>query len=205
MSQQCTATSKQTGNQCRNTAVPGLTVCRIHGGSTARAKAAAARNLETQRARDAANQLGLPLSVSPQQALLDEVQRAAGMVAYYGQKVAELAEDDPNKLVHGVTKVEQREGFQAGTVRVAEPAVNVWLKLWNEERDRLARAASAALKAGIEERRVQLAEAQGALIADVIRRILGRLNLNHDQITLVGTVVPEELRALTATAEGNQL
>lgn len=198
MSEQCTATSKQTGNQCRNTAVPGLKVCRIHGGSTARAKAAAARNLETQRARDAANQLGIPLDVSPQQALLDEVQRAAGMVAYYGQKVAEIAEQDANRLVNGVTRVEQREGFQAGTTKTVEATTSVWLRLWNEERDRLTRVAAAALKAGIEERRVQLAEAQGALIADVIRRILNRLNLTPDQFTLVGTVVPEELRALTA-------
>lgn len=198
MPEQCTATSKQSGNQCRNTAVPGLKVCRIHGGSTARAKAAAARNIETQRARDAANQLGIPLNVSPQQALLDEVQRAAGMVAYYGQKVAEIADQDANRLVNGVTKVEQREGFQAGTTKTVEATTSVWLRLWNEERDRLTRVAAAALKAGIEERRVQLAEAQGALIADVIRRILNRLNLTPDQLTLVSTVVPEELRALTA-------
>ena len=199
-SKRCSATSKQTGQQCGNWAIPGLEVCRIHGGATKRAKAKAGRVLETAAAAQAAQQLGLKLDTTPQQALLDEVQRAAGMVAYYGQRVAEIAEEDPNKLVHGVTRVEQREGFQAGTVRVAEPAVNVWLKLWNEERDRLARAAAAAIKAGIEERRVQLAEAQGALIADAIRRILNRLNLTPEQLTLVGTVVPEELRALAAGA-----
>ena len=198
MSEQCTATSKQTGNQCRNTAIPGLTVCRIHGGSTARAKAAAARNVETQRARDAANQLGIPLEVSPQQALLDEVQRAAGMVAYYGQRVTEIAEQDTNRLVNGVTKVEQRDGAQSQTSKTVEATTNVWLQLWNEERDRLARVANLAIRAGIEERRVQLAESQGALIADVIRRILGRLNLTPDQYDLVGEVVPQELRALTA-------
>ena len=197
-SKRCSATSKQTGQQCGNWAIPGLEVCRIHGGATKRAKGKASRVLETTAAAQATQQLGLKIDTTPQQALLDEVQRAAGMVAYYGQRVAELAEEDPNKLVHGVTRIEQREGFQAGTVRVAEPAVNVWLKLWNEERDRLTRVAAAAIKAGIEERRVQLAEQQGALIADAIRRILDRLNLTPEQLTLVGTVVPEELRALTA-------
>ena len=201
MSEQCTATSKQSGSQCRNTAVPGLKVCRIHGGSTARAKAAAARNVETQRARDAANQLGITINVSPQQALLDEVQRAAGMVAYYGARVAEVAEDS-NKLVHGITRVEEREGFQAGRLRVAEPAVNMWVKLWNEERDRLTRAAAAAIRAGIEERRVALAEQHGQAIAAAIHRILDRLDLDARQRTLVGQVVPDELRAITAAAEG---
>ena len=145
-----------------------------------------------------ATQLGLKIDTSPQQALLDEVQRAAGMVAYYGAQVERIAEQDPNRLVNGVTRVETREGFQAGKVSTAEAIPSVWLRLWNEERDRLARVAAAAMKAGIEERRVQLAEAQGALIADVIRRILGRLNLSSDQQALVGEVVPQELRALTA-------
>ena len=89
--------------------------------------------------------------------------------------------------------------------RVAEPAVNVWLKLWNEERDRLARAAAAAIKAGIEERRVALAEQHGQAIAAAIHRILDRLDLDARQRTLVGQVVPDELRAITAAAEGTQL
>ena len=197
----CTATNRS-GTPCKRAAVPGATVCRMHGGASPQVKAAAQRRLEYATAQQAAAQLGLKIDTSPQQALLDEVQRAAGMVAYYGQRVAELADQDPNRLVNGVTRVEQREGFQAGTTKTVEATTNVWLRLWNEERDRLTRVAAAALKAGIEERRVQLAEAQGALIADVIRRILGRLNLTHDQQALVGEVVPQELRALTAAAEG---
>lgn len=197
-SKRCSATSKQTGQQCGNWATPGLEVCRIHGGATKRAKAKASRVLETTAAIQATQQLGLKLDTTPQQALLDEVQRAAGMVAYYGQRVAEIADQDHTRLVNGITKVEQREGFQAGTTKTVEAATNVWLRLWNEERDRLTRVAAAAIKAGIEERRVQLAEQQGALIADAIRRILNRLNLTPEQLTLVGTVVPEELRALTA-------
>lgn len=192
----CTATNRA-GRQCGRPPIPGGTVCHLHGGAAPQVAAAAQRRLAEAQARDLAKRLALPLHTSPQQALLDEVQRAAGMVAYYGARVAELGEQDPNKLVHGVTRIEQREGFQAGTVRVAEPAVNMWLHLWNEERDRLTRAAAAAVRAGVEERRVLLAEQQGHLIADVIRRILGRLDLNDHQRTLIGTVVPDELRAIS--------
>lgn len=72
------------------------------------------------------------------------------------------------------------------------------MQLFNEERDRLVKVCGAALRAGIEERRVKLAEQQGILVAVVIRRILTRLKLNEAQLGLVATVVPEELRALTA-------
>ena len=192
----CTSKTRD-GDRCKNPPLPGQDVCRMHGGSSPQARAAAQRRLQTAAAQAAAHRLGVPIETSPQQALLDEVHRAAGMVAYYGQKVRELADDDAKKLVHGITKVETREGFQAGITKAAEPAVNVWLKLWNEERDRLTAVSVAAMRAGIEERRVLLAEQQGAMIAGAIRRILDRLNLTPDQRVLVGEIVPAELRALT--------
>ena len=196
--EKCRARSKSTGQQCGNWAVEGLTVCRIHGGATAAAKAKAARAVERAGAEAAARQFGILIDTSPQQALLDEVQRAAGMVAYYGARVEEIANEDAGKLVRGITKIENREGFQPGRTSTVEPGVHVWVTLWNEERDRLTRVAAAAIRAGIEERRVELAEQQGLMIAAVIRRILGRLELSPSQQVLVGEVVPDELRALGA-------
>jgi hypothetical protein len=67
-----------------------------------------------------------------------------------------------------------------------------------DAQDRLAKYAAAALKAGVEERRVKLAEDQGALVARVIRSILDQLNLTSDQQALVPEVVPAQLRLLTA-------
>lgn len=42
---QCTAKSKQSGERCRQTAVPGSTVCRFHGGSAPQTKQKAALRL----------------------------------------------------------------------------------------------------------------------------------------------------------------
>lgn len=42
---QCTATSRQTGQRCRQTAIPGGTVCRYHGGSAPNVKRKAALRL----------------------------------------------------------------------------------------------------------------------------------------------------------------
>lgn len=54
--------------------------------------------------------------------------------------------------------------------------------------------------AAVEEGKLALAEDQAAVVAQGIRRILDRLDLSPAQQALVGTVVPEELRALTAGA-----
>jgi hypothetical protein len=64
--------------------------------------------------------------------------------------------------------------------------------------DRLATYAAAALKAGVEERRVRLAEAQGAAVAAAIRSILDQLQLTPTQQGLVPTIVPTVLRSLAA-------
>lgn len=167
----------------------------MHGSATALAKAAGQRRLALADAKQAAEQLGLLIEITPEQALLDEVQRCAGMLAFYQARVEEIADTGVNSLVWGLTKV--KVGGEDGG-ETFEAARSVWLQLFNEERDRLVKVCAAALRAGIEERRVKLAEQQGILVAAVIRRILTRLNLNEAQLGLVATVVPEELRALTA-------
>lgn len=190
----CTARNRQ-GKQCGNPPVPGALVCRRHGGAAPQVQEAGLRRIAVAEARLAAETLGLLIDISPEQALLDEVQRAAGMVAFYQARVEELVDGGFHSLVFGMTK-QKFGGDDAGETFEAAPSV--WLQLFNAERDRLVRVCAAALKAGIEERRVKLAEQQGILVAAVIRRILTRLNLTDEQAALVGTVVPEELRALTA-------
>lgn len=196
----CTATSKQTGEQCKNHPTPGLAVCRFHGGSTKAAKAKAERNLEAAKASKTVARLGLEVEVGPHEALLGEVRRAARMVVFYEERLTTLASADTSRLISGVTKITQTGNRPGDQTKVVETTPNVWLVLWNEERDRLARVAAAAIKLGIEERHVRVAEQQGAEIALLIRRILGRLELTEAQQLLVGTVVPEELRALASGA-----
>jgi hypothetical protein len=60
--------------------------------------------------------------------------------------------------------------------------------------ERAGRWAKTALDAGVDERRIQVAEDQGMRLANAIRAILDRLDLTEQQRVLVGRVVPEELR-----------
>jgi hypothetical protein len=67
-----------------------------------------------------------------------------------------------------------------------------------QERDRCVRFAKTAHDMGIADQQIRLAEQQGAMLAGVISRVLDRLGLSEEQRRLVGTVVPEELRAAQA-------
>lgn len=181
------------GRPCGKAPIAGGTVCRSHG-VNGRAKAAAARALEEQAAARAVATLGLPLDVSPTDALLEEVRWTAGHVQWLRTQVAELDEGD---LTWGTTKVKEG-GDDRGTTEEAAPSI--WYVLYAKERQHLVAVCQAAIKAGVEERRVRLAEQQGDLVATVIGRILDALGLTTEQQALVPVVVPRELRAIAGGA-----
>ena len=143
--------------------------CKLHGGaSPTHVKAAQRREAEL-----AVVTLGLARDVDPHEALLEELHRAAGHVAWLGEVVGEL---DKNQVVYGITRTVQHPD---GTRTVeARAGINVWVKLYQDERDRLVRVAKAALDAGVAEQQVRLTEAQAQQLAALIRAIL--TDLGHD-------------------------
>ena len=188
----CTARSKSTGVACKMWAIPGGKTCRFHGSSTKRARAAAARREAEAAARAAVVTFGLPRDIDPGAALLEEVHRTAGAVAWLETKIRDLNDED---LVWGMTRIKQG-GDDRGTTFEAKP--NVWLVEYRTERKHLVEVCRIALAAGIDERRVRLAEQQGDLLVTAIRDILDGLSLTSKQKQLVGVVVPRVLRAVGA-------
>lgn len=104
---------------------------------------------------------GAPIEKDPGMALLEEVHRAAGHVAWLEEKVRGLEESE---LVWGTVMVaqEERSGGQGGDYALVRTenrsTINTWWELYRKEREHLSKVALAALKAGIEERRVRIAE-----------------------------------------------
>jgi hypothetical protein len=190
------------GKPCGNSAGyktdhPGSGNCHFHGGSSPNGR----KHAMEEQARKAVETYGLPRDISPTDALLEEVRYSAGHVAWLRAKVAELEAQD---LVWGVTEeVDKNASEFAGTDTTRAAAVNMWLELYFRERKHLLDLTKTAISVGIEERRVRLAEAQGSLMNDVIRRILARLSLTPDQSRLLPVVVPEELRRAAAMASAN--
>lgn len=191
---QCKA-HRRNGDQCGNHAIKGAEVCRMHGGSIPAVKAKAAQRVAEEKAAAKMRLFAAPVEIDPAQALLELVQWTAGEVRYWRAEVHRISEDDPDNLTWGKTR-EKSGGDDFGTTEEAGPPVAY--RMLESAQDRLAKYAAAALRAGVEERRVKLAEDQGALVAQVIRRILDRLDLAEWQTELVSTVVPEELRALAS-------
>jgi hypothetical protein len=197
----CQARSKTSdGAQCGTFAMRGQDVCRSHGGATKQARAKAQERLTEEKARTLVETYGRKVETTATEALLDEVQWTAGHVAWLRERVQEIeltatGADGQHPLVWGVTR-EKSGGQDWGKTEEAAP--NIWLKLYQTERAHLVKVCSEAIKAGIEERRIKLAEQQGELVAHAIRAILADLNLNPEQQAKVPEVVPRHLRALAS-------
>jgi len=198
----CWARAKSTGGQCVQPAAAGQNVCRYHGANAPRSLAKGKERVAEKKARALVATYGLKIETTATEALLDEVQWTAGHVAWLRERVQEIesaalveAVDAEHPLVWGVTK-KKTGGEDFGTTEEATPSI--WLKLYQQERAHLVKVCSEAIRAGIEERRVRLAESQGALVAQAIRAILADLGLNTEQQALVAEVVPRHLRALAS-------
>lgn len=164
--------------------------CKLHGGCSP------ASRIRGQRvaAEQAVKTYGLALDVSPTDALLEEVRWTAGHVAWLRERVQEV---EQQALTWGMTQRVEQSATEFPGVNVTESASpSVWLDLYQRERKHLLDVCKAAISAGIEERRVRLAEHQGSLLASVIRAILNDLSLSPEQTARVPEVVPRHLRAV---------
>lgn len=189
---------------CGLSPLEGGTRCKKHGGGSPQARKAAERRVAEEKAKKELERgvrtLGLPVDIDPGKALLDEIHWTAGHVEWLREKVQELQDEE---LVWGRTQTDAGIGPQGPVDTTTEKAgPSVWYELYLKERDHLTKTCALALKAGIEERKVKLAESQGALVAEAIRRILAALNLTPQQQALVPEIVPQQLRLL---AGGNAL
>jgi hypothetical protein len=126
-------------------------------------RAAAERRLAEQHAAALASTYGLPIDVEPGDALLGEVRRTAGVVAWLESQIAQF----------------DAEQVTTGAAGRTHPLVATFL----EERKHLVRVSKDTLDAGIAERRVRLEEEQGRLLVGLIERIIRRL----DELVLTRT------------------
>lgn len=183
----------------------GLGRCRRHGGSTPTHQLAAQREL----ARQAVIAYGLPQDIPTDVALLEEVARTAGHVQALAGMVAEIPMED---LAWGISEQTTKkvtlggdgedddgvEGVVTETKRKAAP--HVLINMYLTERKHLVDVCKTVAGLEIEDRRVKLAEQQGALLATVVRAILGDLELSPDQWSKVPEVVPRHLRSIGDSA-----
>lgn len=204
----CKAHNARSLKPCRAYPVPGGTVCVHHGGKTQATGAAVTRYRNEQVAEYAANMLGLvDYDITPTEALLQEVREAAANVAFFRARVQALVGekdlDDPHHpLVWGQTSEKDVSASQfPGTDEEYAAGVHVFYQIYQSERDRMVKAAQMALRAGVEERRIRLAEMGAEVIIGRIRQILNALDLTQHQLTQADVIVPIQIAALAQDLE----
>ena len=165
---------RKNGEPCRKfagegTNHPGVGRCRFHLGNSKNHEAHAVR-VEAQRRLI---EFGQPMVIEPTEALLSVLHLSAGHLAWVRDKLAGL--DDKTTF----------EG-------------QVLMRLWNEERDRVARISKAALDAGVAERQVRLAEHYGEQLARLLSAIFEdpELGLNGRQRAQLPDTLRRHLGAL---------
>ena len=185
---------KRKGGKCSlpagwGTSHVGVGTCKLHGGSTPQAEVSGLVCL----ARRERQIMGAPLSIEPQDAILECIRISAGEVAYASERISELEASDAVAPVKR-TLVRKTDDGTVQEVRLDAPALHIWIRSRREAMDRLVSYSFAALKAGIEERRVRVAESQGALLAGAVQAILRELGV--DQRPEVAGIVRKHLTVL---------
>jgi hypothetical protein len=169
---QCTG-HKRDGSRCRLSAIHGATVCHKHGGSAPQVKAAAARRVAEDAALAATEKYGIPIRTTAAQALRDELERTAGIVAWLTARVQALPESD---LTWGQERRVIKNQSSAQPGQRGQPSMEVTLSgrphtlvmLLQQERKHLASVAAEMARIGIETRLARATEAAGGQIVQIL-------------------------------------
>jgi hypothetical protein len=192
--QRCSARSKQTGEQCKLSAIPGGTTCRFHGGAAPQVRAKAKEREMQRKALEAAERLGLgqgEVSIDPAEAMLAQVRKAAWNVAWYEAAIADLqarigrvtfgegvleVPDTATDLLAAIDADNQAGPVEADSVVLFLPgkesdkiAPHTLVELYNAERDRLVKYSAECRRAGVEERRIEITAELGRQLVAVLR------------------------------------
>src|SRR4051794_35171481 len=149
----CVRRDPRTMRLCLADPVPGDSRCAQHKGS---GHGVAARRIarSTSWVREDAVTLGTPREVDPGVALLEEIHRTAGNVAWLANKIHEL-EDSELVWSKVMEANEEVSGGPGGgyTMQRSEnrQTINVWYEIYERERKHLVLASAKALQVGIEQ------------------------------------------------------
>lgn len=213
----CTAHTTA-GRPCRKAPIKGATVCATHGGSAPQVRAAAARRAATLEAHAEAERMlaAAGVDADPIEHLVDSLLRTSALMLVYGTMVAGLdtaAARDLEQHRHadtrgelGYAEAEERSHDELRVVakdrllgldRHGAATLHPFVVEYHRLIEVRAKLAKMAVDAGVEERKVRVAEDTGRVIVDVLKATL--TDLGVDLTPDVGRTVAKHLRLV----EGN--
>lgn len=174
----------------------GIGRCSVHGGNLLSHR----NNAIAMKAKERMRILGAPKDIDPYSAVLEDIRRTAGHIDWLNEFINRISEanealaaeedfGDPELAAHRKTLEQFTEaGFD----------ISVAYKIYHEERKHLVQVSQAAVRMGIAERQIQIAEEQGRQIATVLQNFLhdAELGLTNMQLAKARNVMQKHLRAM---------
>lgn len=120
----------------------------------------------------------------PHDALMQEISRTAGIIKWIEAHMEEMRDGGMTEDAI-LTQFSKVNGF----------VPNVWMELYSRERDHLVKTCVAAIKAGVAERRIQIAEQQGQLIVAMMMAFIHdpELGLSAQQISIGPKIIRKHI------------
>ena len=153
---------------------PGIGACKLHGGSMPNHMIKAQREIVKREAES----LGLSIEQDPATAIINLVWRCVGDLTFYSSKVAQ----------------EELLQVEVGPNGSKKLSAHPWTVLYHQAEDRLAQVSQAALRAGVEERKVRLAERDAQTIFTAIQSSLAQLGMNDSDMSRFRNIFAVELQ-----------
>jgi hypothetical protein len=140
-------------------------------------------NIYTIPLEEAMPMLGSPIATDPGQGILEEIARSRGHIAFLERKLIEM--DEAELVMTTDTIEEERSGGPGGGYSLKRKenrqAISPWWALYERERRHFASVCAAAVRAGVEERRIRIAERQQDVLEAAFVAAIADLGLDpHD-------------------------
>jgi len=149
-------------------------VCGTHGARAPQVQAKTEQRKALVKVEREAARLGGSIDANPIDVLLEQVREAAANVEVLREWISEhlqVGVGGESSIVEAQRVIEGEYG-----ATVVPATAHIMVTLYNQERDRLVKYARLCLDAGVEERRVQLAELQGRRLSEVVKAAVEALN-----------------------------
>lgn len=154
--------------------------CRLHGGNAPSTELAGQLIL----ARREYQVMGVPIDISPIDALLECIRIAAGEVAYASNEIARLQPDEAVIPLVSVLERPMKGEYGAELHDVAketktdnQPQLHIWIRVRQQAMDRLVAYSATAIKAGVDIALVHIAEQTAQRLATAVGGILTELGV----------------------------
>jgi hypothetical protein len=188
----CTA-HKTNGDPCPQPAMIGQSVCQSHGGKSKQALAKAQERIKEQQAEKALVKFkglaGERLQIPYTQAMLWMVEETAQNVLFYQDQIRQLRQGKGAKNEAG----EWEEGLYRYIPEVGDME-HLWVRKYDQERDRLFKMAIECAKYGLEEKVIELRQKEAEAYMQAQIASWDALGLNAEQRQLAANSIQGSLR-----------